>query len=429
MYLNIMQMEDQLRILRTYNFWDNQTVNLGFLRKDYLDRLASFTGNRLIKVITGQRRCGKSFLLRQFIFQLHRQGVDPRNILYINKEYTAFDFIRTSHHLAEVIQLYLNHNKPSRKVYIFLDEVQLIKDWEKVVNSFSQDFTAEYEVFISGSNASLFSGELATLLTGRYIAFNVFPYSYVEYCQVTGKIPGKPAFVDYLTGGALPELFNLPDQVVRHHYVEALKNTILMKDIVERYHIKDTALLESLFSFVVQNICNPVSVTNIVNYYQSLRVVTTFNTLSSYLEYLKQTFLLHEVSRYDMKGKKTLGGSRKYYLNDLAFRNILYSGFEPGLGYLLENAVFLEFRRNGYEVFTGTERKKEVDFVVKKSGTIKYVQVCYLLTDETVIQREFGNLGSIRDNWEKMVISLDDVSLGNRNGIIHHPAWNPDIYL
>ena len=202
-----------------------------------------------------------------------------------------------------------------------------------------------------------------------------------------------------------------------------------MKDIVERYHIKDTALLESLFSFVVQNICNPVSVTNIVNYYQNLQVVTNFNTLSSYLEYLKQTFLLHEVSRYDMKGKKILGGTRKYYLNDLAFRNMLYSGFEPGLGYLLENAVFLEFRRNGYEVFTGKDRNKEVDFVVKKNGTIKYVQVCYLLTDENVIQREFGNLGGIRDNWEKMVISLDDIALGNRNGIIHHPAWNPDIYL
>ncbi len=421
-------MDDRLNILRKYNFWDNNAVNLGFIRQNYLEKLASFTGNRLIKVITGQRRCGKSYLMRQFIFQLHSHGIEKRNILYINKEFNSFDFIRNSIDLEEIIHLFLHELKPKGRIYLFFDEVQLIENWEKVINSYSQDYTAEYEVFISGSNASLLSGELATLLTGRYVGFNVFPYSYREYCQVTGIVPGKATFINYLSGGGLPELFNLPDDEVRHHYVQALKNTILMKDIVVKYNIKDASLLESLFSFIVQNMCNPVSVTNIVNYFRNLKVITSFNTLSSYLKYLEQTFLLHVVPRYDLKGKKILGGTRKYYLNDLAFRNILFSEFEPGLGYLLENLVFLEFKRNGYEVLTGAERNMEIDFMIKKGGIIKYVQVCYILADENVIQREFGNLESIKDNWEKMVISLDDISLGNRNGIKHYPAWNPEIY-
>jgi predicted AAA+ superfamily ATPase len=421
-------MNDRLNILRKYNFWDNSAVSPGFIRQNYLDKLVSFTGNRLIKVITGQRRCGKSYLLRQFIFQLHRQGIERRNILYINKEFNSFDFIRNSNDLEEVIHLFLRELKPHGRIYLIFDEIQQIENWEKIVNSYSQDYTAEYEVFISGSNASLLSGELATFLTGRYVGFNVFPYSYGEYCQVTDKVPGKATFIDYLAGGGLPELFNLPDNEVRHHYVQALKNTILLKDIVVKYNIKDASLLESLFSFIVQNISNPVSVTNIVNFYRNLKVVTSFNTLSSYLKYLEQTFLLHAVSRYDLKGKKILGGTRKYYLNDLAFRNILFSEFEPGLGYLLENLVFLEFKRNGYEVMTGAERNMEIDFMIKKNGIIKYVQVCYILTDENIIQREFGNLESIKDNWEKMVISLDDISLGNRNGIMHYPAWNTEIY-
>jgi len=178
----------------------------------------------------------------------------------------------------------------------------------------------------------------------------------------------------------------------------------------------------------VQNIANPVSLPNLVNYLKNAQVATNFNTLSNYIEFLKQTYVIHEVQRFDMRGKKILSGLKKYYLNDLAFRNYLFSNLEPGLGYLLENFVFIELKRNGYTVFTGSDQNREVDFVAVKNGVTRYIQVCYLITGEDVAKREFGNLESIKDNYEKMVISMDDVSLGNRNGIIHGVAWNTENY-
>ena len=421
-------MKEFFDIIRKYNFWDHQEIRIGLKREEYLKKLGSFTGNKLIKVITGQRRSGKSYLMRQLIAYLHESGLSPDNILYINKEFTVFDFLRNDSDLEACIRLYLHKMKPSGKVFLFIDEVQLIKNWEKVINSYSQDYTVDFEVFISGSNATLFSGELASLLSGRYITVEVFPYSFTEYCRVTESTAGRPALLDYLTHGALPELFHLQDMEIRHNYMQDLKNTIVLKDIVSRHSIKDVGLFESIFAYLVQNISKPVSVQNIVNYFKGLKVTTNFNTLSTYIEFLKQTYVIHEVSRYDLRGKKMLGGIRKYYVNDLSFRNILYTGFEPGMGNLLENAVFLEFKRNGYEVFTGTDRNREVDFVIKKGDIIKYVQVCYLLADEKVIAREFGNLESIRDNYEKIVISMDDVSFGSRKGIKHYPAWQTEIY-
>jgi predicted AAA+ superfamily ATPase len=422
-------MEEFFETIRKYNFWDNREIRLGLKREDYLEKLTTFLGNKLIKVITGQRRAGKSYLMRQLIFHLHENGFPPGNILYINKEFTGFDFIKNDRDLDNCIRLYLQKLKPEGKIYLFIDEVQLVESWEKVINSYSQDYTGDFEVFISGSNATVLSGELATLLSGRYITFEVFPYSFKEYSRVTKTKLDKQVFLDFLTHGALPELFHLQDMETKHNYVQDLKNTIVLKDIILRHKIKDAGLFESIFAYLAQNIAKPVSVQNIVNYFKGLKVVTNFNTISSYIEFLKQTYVIHEVSRYDMKGKKMLGGVKKYYLNDLSFRNLLYPGFEPGLGNLLENAVFLEFKRNGYEIFTGTDRNKEVDFVIKRGGIMKYVQVCYLLADDEVIGREFGNLESIRDNYEKMVISLDDIPLGNRNGITHNPAWKTEIYL
>ena len=421
-------MNELLSALKKYNFWDNQKIELGFSRTEYLKKLKDFLGNKLIKVLTGQRRSGKSFLMRQLIFHLHNQGVHPYNILYINKEYASFDFIRNNQDLNDCINLYLAELKPKGKVYLFFDEVHLIENWEKVINSYAQDYTGEFELVISGSNASILSGELSSLLSGRYISFEIFPFSFTEFCAATSKNQDKIAFIDYLTSGSMPELFNLPMIESKVHYVQDLKNTIVLKDIVLRHKIKDVGLLESLFAFLVQNIANPVSLPNLVNYLKNIKVTTNFNTLSNYIEYLKQTYVIHEVPRFDMRGKKILSGIKKYYLNDLAFRNYLFSGLEPGLGYLLENFVFVELKRNGYTVFTGSDQNREVDFVAVKNGVTRYIQVCYLITGEEVVKREFGNLETIKDNYEKMVISMDDVSLGNRNGIIHAVAWNTEIY-
>lgn len=421
-------MNEFLSILKKYNFWDNKKIELGFSRTEYLQNLKDYLGNRLIKVLAGQRRSGKSFLMRQLIFHLHNQGIHPYNILYINKEFAAFDFIKNNYDLEQCIKLYLSEIKPEGKVYMFFDEIQLIDKWEVVINSYSQDYTGDFELFISGSNASILSGELSSLLSGRYISFEIFPFSFSEFCLATGKNQDKIAFISYLTSGSMPELFNLPMPETRVHYVQDLKNTIVLKDIVLRHKIKDVGLLESLFTFLVQNIANPVSLPNLVNFLKNARVVTNFNTLSNYIEFLKQTYVIHEVPRFDMRGKKILSGVKKYYLNDLAFRNYLFSGFEPGLGYLLENLVFLELKRNGYTVFSGSDQNREVDFVAVKNGITRYIQVCYLITGDEVIKREFGNLETIKDNYEKLVISMDDISLGNRNGIIHTVAWNTEIY-
>jgi len=417
-----------LSTIKKYNFWDNQKAELGLSRTEYLQKLKDFLGNRLIKVLTGQRRSGKSYLMRQLIFHLHNQGIHPHNILYINKEFADFEFIRNNHDLNECIKLYLEEIKPEGKVYLFFDEVHLIEKWETVINSYAQDYTGEFEIIISGSNASILSGELSSLLSGRYISFEIFPFSFAEFCLTTGKNQDKAAFLSYLTSGSMPELFNLPMSETKIHYVQDLKNTIVLKDIVLRHKIKDVGLLESLFTFLVQNIANPVSLPNLVNYLKNAQVATNFNTLSNYIEFLKQTYVIHEVPRFDMRGKKILSGVKKYYLNDLAFRNYLFSSFEPGLGYLLENFVFLELKRNGYTVFTGSDQNREVDFVAIKNGVTRYIQSCYLITGEDVVKREFGNLETIKDNYEKMVVSMDDVSLGNRNGIIHAVAWNTEIY-
>ncbi len=421
-------MNEYLNTLKKYNFWDNQKIDLGLIRSEYLQKLKDFLGNKLIKVLTGQRRSGKSYLMRQLIFHLHNTGINPHNILYINKEYADFDFIRNNQDLNDCIKLFLAEIKPAGKVYLFFDEVHLIEKWETVVNSYAQDYTGEYELIISGSHASILSGELSSLLSGRYISFEIFPFSFTEYCLTTGKNQDKTAFLAYLTSGSMPELFNLPMPETKVHYVQDLKNTIVLKDIVLRHKIKDVGLLESLFAFLVQNIANPVSLPNLVNYLKNAQVATNFNTLSNYIEFLKQTYVIHEVQRFDMRGKKILSGLKKYYLNDLAFRNYLFSNLEPGLGYLLENFVFIELKRNGYTVFTGSDQNREVDFVAVKNGVTRYIQVCYLITGEDVAKREFGNLESIKDNYEKMVISMDDVSLGNRNGIIHGVAWNTENY-
>ena len=423
-----MQIDKFFEILRKYNFWDGEDTYPGVLRSDYLPRISEYLGNRLVKVITGQRRTGKSYLIRQIIIHLHRQGTNPANILYINREIADFDFIRDQKDLHNIVKLYLTRLKPEGRVFLFFDEIQLVSNWEQLINSYSQDYTEEFEVFVSGSNSSLLSGEMASLLSGRYITFQVFSYSFKEYCRANALKASKKSFLEYLKGGGMPELSHLKTEEIKQHYLSDLKNTIVLRDIIMRHKVKDIGLLDLLFAFIVQNISNPVSINNIVNYLGSINITTNFNTISSYIEYLKQTFVIWEVPRYDMRGKKILGGTRKYYLNDLSFRNYLYPGFEPGLGYLLENAVFLEFKRNGYEIFTGSYRNREVDFVIKKGEILKYAQVTYMLTNEKVVEREFNNLVKIRDNYDKMVISLDDVSLGNYKGIKHYPAWQDGIF-
>lgn len=417
-------MNENIAALRRYNLWDSNVIEMGYKRSGYTDKIADYIGNRLIKVLVGQRRCGKSYILRQVAQQLIDNGVKPENTLFINKEFADLDFIKNYTDLNELIKAYKQVLKPSGKVYIFIDEVQLIEGWERVVNSYSQDYSESYELFITGSNSKMLSGELATLLSGRYICFDIFPFSYSEYLGITEQGRGRQSYMSYMGGGGLPELFVLPNDETRRNYVSAIKDTVLLRDIIQRYNVRDSNLLEDIFVYLVNNASNLVSVTNIVNYFKSQGRRTSYEAVSTYIGYIEDTFLVHRCERYDIRGKDTLSGNAKFYINDVAYKNYLYSGFGYGFGYLVENLVYLELRRSGYDVYVGAMRNKEVDFVAKKVDKIVYLQSTYILADETTVEREYSALEAIDDNFEKIVVSMDEITMPLRGGIKHVQTWN-----
>jgi predicted AAA+ superfamily ATPase len=416
-------MDEKFNAIRKYNFWDEKTPELGYYRADYADKIYTFTGNRLVKVLIGQRRTGKSYILRQLADKLINNGIERKNILYVNKEYTDFDFIADYTVLSDFVKFYKKQLNVSGKVYLFIDEIQNITGWEHFVNSCSQDFVDDYEVFISGSNSKMLSSELATLLSGRYVEFEIFPFSFSEYLGILKKECSKQNFIDYMESGGLPELFNLQGDEIKRNYVSAIKDAVFLRDIIRRYSIKEPKLLEDIFVFLVNNAANLVSITNVVNYFKSLGRKTTYDTVSAYIGYMEDAFLVHKSARYDIRGKDTISGNSKYYINDLAYKNYLYTGFGYGIGHKLENLVYLNLKRAGYQVYTGVFRDKEVDFVALKDDKILYVQATYLLIDEKTIEREYSPLESIPDNYEKIVVSLDDMQFPQKNGIKHKQIW------
>ncbi len=410
-------------IIKKYNFWDKKEIKYGFIRKNYINKIEPYINNPLIKVITGQRRVGKSYLLRMIINQIINRGLPPENILYINKEMSELEFISNKDELWNVIQEYRKIIKPEGKIYIFLDEIQEIEGWEKIVNSLSQDYVDEYEVFITGSNANLLSTELSTYLSGRYISIEVFPFSYSEFSEFNQCDKNKESFTDYLKTGGMPEILNFDDSEIITNYIMNLIDSIILRDIVQRHNIRDVNLLGKLLYYLTDSIGNLFSVNSIVNYLKSSNYTTNNETLGCYIQYLTESYIIHEVPRYDIKGKRLLSSEKKYYLNDTGFKYHLASSFDFGIGKYLENIIFLDLKRKGYKVYTGNIMNCEIDFIAEKGSDKTYIQAAYLLADESVIEREFGNLEKINDNYEKKVISMDDFTLGNRSGIHHVSAW------
>lgn len=416
-------MDERITLLQKYNLWDSNTFDLGYIRSEYTGKIVDYINNRLIKVLVGQRRSGKSYILRQVIKQLIDNGVRPENTLFINKEFTDFDFLKTYKELDELIKSYKKELNLAGKVYIFIDEVQMIEGWEKVVNSYSQDFSESYELFISGSNSKMLSGELASLLSGRYVCFEIFPFSYTEYLGITQQECGRQSYMEYMNSGGLPELFVLEKQELKRNYMSAVKDTVLLRDIIQRHSIRDPKLLEDIFTFLVNNASNLISITNIVNYFRGQGRKTSYDAVSIYIEYIENTFLIHRCERYDIKGKDTLSGNSKFYMNDLAYKNYLYPGYGYGFGYLVENLVYLELRRAGFDVYVGTLRNKEIDFVAKKADRTIYLQSAYMLSDEMTVEREYSSLEAIHDSFEKVIVSADEITMPLRGGIKHIQAW------
>ena len=417
-------MDERFAALKKYNFWDGNVPATGFPRIHYTNKIAEYIGNKLVKVLVGQRRSGKSYLLRQIAQRQIKAGADPRNVFYINKEFTDFDFLTDYKELEKLLKLYRSELKPKGKVWLFIDEIQNIDGWEHFVNSHSQDFIDDYEIFVSGSNSKMLSGELATLLSGRYISFEVFPLSFNEYIGITHKEFSKANYIDYMEGGALPELFMLPNEETKRNYVSAIKDTVLLRDIIQRHNIKDAKLLEDIFVYLVNNASCLISITGITNYFKSNGRRVSYDTVSNYIGYIEDAFMIHKAERYDIRGKDTISGNCKYYINDLAFKNYLYPGFGYGIGYKLENLVYLELRRAGFKVYVGTVQNKEVDFVARKGDRTIYLQCTYAMTEEATIRREYAPLEAIQDNFEKIVVSLDDVAFPSNNGIRHLQAWH-----
>lgn len=417
-------MDEHFTTLEKYNVWNGEKFQTGYLRTEYIDRIYSSAGSKLVKVLVGQRRTGKSYILRQMAMRLIESGVDRKNLFFLNKEFTDFDFIRSYKDLENLIRQYREQIKPEGRVYLFIDEIQNIEGWERLINSYSQDYVNDYEIFITGSNSKMLSGELATLLSGRYVCFEIFPFSYLEYVGAKGKDNCRQSYIEYMNEGGMPELFQLPSEEIKRNYISALKDTVLLRDIIQRHNIKDGRLLEDIFVYLTNNVSNLFSIHNLTNYFNSIGRKTSFDTISDYVGYLVESFLLHKAERYDIRGKETISGNCKYYANDLSFNNYLYKGFGRVTGYMLENLVYLELLRYGFNVYVGAAKDKEVDFVAIKGDRTLYVQAAYILSDNATAEREYSALEFIEDSFEKIIVSLDDIALPSRNGIHNIQAWN-----
>lgn len=407
------------------NFWNDEVVRFGYIREMYLSRLDTYLGNNLVKVLLEQRRVGKSYILRMLIHHLITdRNIPPRNILYINKDLQDYSSINNSESLIDAIKFYRLKLKPKGKVYLLLDEIQEIQEWEKAINSLSQQYKEQYEIFITGSNANVLSSELSTYLSGRYVSFEVFPFSYSEYCGIKKVEKNKTSFLQYLKSGGMPEIYSLDNIELQQNCIASLKDPIVLRDIIQRNTIRDIVMLEKLVDFLIDSVGLPFSVNSVVKILTNTGYKTNNETVGNYLSSIKKAYFIHDCVRYDLKGRKILQGEKKFYLNDLAFKYYLSSSFDFGVGRYLENLIYMELRRQQYNVYIGQIHGRKIDFIAEKNGNKKYIQVTYLLSDEHVIQREFRNLELIKDNYEKLVISLDDVNMGNKEGIKHINAWD-----
>lgn len=386
-------------------------------RPFYMDQLIKYKDKPLIKVITGIRRCGKSTLLSLFERYLLESGVDSNQVIRMNFESFQFDEIASYKDLHAYIQKRMISQ--AGPYYILLDEVQQVTAWEKAINSFLVD--ANVDIYITGSNAYLLSSELSTLLSGRYVEIKMQPLSFKEYLDFTqsdrnGSLQNK--FKEYIAYGGLPtvtKLLDAPETI--GPFLEGIYNTVLIKDVIGRNGIRDAALLENLLRFVGSNIGNITSTKRISDYLTSSGRKTTSDTIDNYLRQLENAFIIYKANRYDLKGKMFLKTLEKYYVADIGIRNRLTGMRDTDYGHILENLVYLELLRRGYEVMIGKIGTLEVDFVASKADEKIYCQVSATILDERTLERELRPLRSIPDNHPKYILTMDEVIVAEYSGI------------
>ena len=385
-------------------------------RNLYLHKIAPYMDKPVIKVITGMRRVGKSCILRLIIKNIKERGVKNDRILYINKELLAYDFIQNYKDLNEYVKKKFK-SLHDRK-YLFVDEIQEIHEWEKAVNSFLAE--DDFDIYITGSNARLLSSDIASLISGRYIEVPVFTLSFEEFLLFRGEKKGDTdsEFSTYLWAGGFPAVHHFDfDQEVVYQYVSSLYNTILLKDVIKRNNVRNVNLLENVTRYLFDNVGNISSAKRVSDFIKSQKMRVGVETVQNYIAYIVSTFALHKVPRYDIKGKRLLELYEKYYLGDIALRHALLGYREGDISGVLENIVYLELKRRGYNVFVGKFENKEIDFIAEKENRKVYIQVSYLLSSPETVAREFSVLQMIKDNYPKYVISLDTVFGSDIDGI------------
>lgn len=388
-------------------------------RETYMRRIRPFIGSELVKVMTGIRRCGKSVMLELIKEELKNSGVPEANIISINFEDMRYASLLTAKALHD--EIIMRAQNISGKVYLFFDEIQEVADWEKCINSFRVEF--DCDIYITGSNAKLLSGELATNLGGRYVEFTIYPFSFSEFTELyKGIFPGAPpqeCFQKYLLFGGMPYLANLryAEEPCRQYLTDVF-NSVQLKDIVKRNKIRDVDLLERILSYIIANVGTTFSATSISKFFKSEKRNVAPETILNYIRHCTDAYLFYPVKRQDLQGKQILASSEKYYIADHGVREAVFGGNMRDINLILENIVFMELLRRGYNVTVGKTGNLEIDFIAEKHGEKIYVQVCYLLASQETIEREFGVYDNVNDNFPKYVVSLDEFDM-SRNGIKH----------
>lgn len=384
-----------------------------------MKRIRPFINTELIKVFTGIRRSGKSVMLELVKNELKKSGVSDKNFLCINFEQFSNSELLDAKILHKRIVEF--QKSADGKIYLFFDEIQEVDGWEKCINSYRVDF--DCDIYITGSNAKLLSGELATYLAGRYVEFVIYPFSFAEFLEMNrqknSQIDKSACFTAFLKTGGMPFLANFfGDDSAKNQYLMDIYNSVVLKDVVKRNNIRDVDTLERIIAYAFSNIGHIFSATSLSKYFKSEKRNISHDTILNYLKFCADAFLIYKISRYDLEGKKVLTVNEKYYCADHGLREAVFGKNTQNIDQILENIVCLELLRRNFKVFVGKKDESEIDFIAERNGVKIYVQVAYLLASEETVRREFSVYDSIKDNFPKYVVSMDEFDF-SRNGIIH----------
>ena len=384
-------------------------------RELYLSRIRGFYDSDLVKILVGIRRCGKSVILNQIIDEIKEKNCDAGHIIYINFEYIEYEELKDYKKLNKYIK---DKIKDAKKYYIFLDEIQKVDKFEEVVNSLRAS-TSNTSIFITGSNSKLLSQELSTVLSGRYVLFNIYPLSYREFIELSKKNPkDEETFWNFVKWGGLPNRCQFEDEGNIKDYLHSVFDSIILRDVVDRLGLKDTIHFNLLLQYVVDTTGREFSADNVIRFLKSEGKNVSTETLYMYLDALCKALIIKKIYRYDIHGKALLKTLNKYYMTDLGIAQIKNTDFEINKSFAIENVVYNELLQRGYDVYIGKTRTGEIDFIATKDNIKEYYQVAYLLKDDEVIQREFGAYKGVNDDYPKYVLSLDKKDY-SQDGIIH----------